>query len=85
VVPVRDVLLNPYAWEGLKRSLKDGEAWIIELGNQLSLLSTATLEPEPIPLQLRWLIVGTPILYYLLRFYDEDFAKLFKFGLNLPT
>ena len=78
VVSGRDVLLNPYAWEGLKRALGDGEARIIELGNQLSLLSTATLEPEPVPLQVKVVLVGTPVLYYLLRFYDEDFAKLFK-------
>jgi lon-related putative ATP-dependent protease len=78
VVSARDVLLNPYAWEGLKRALRDGEARIIELGNQLSLLSTATLEPEPLPLQVKVVLVGTPVLYYMLRYYDEDFAKLFK-------
>ncbi len=78
VVSGRDVLLNPYAWEGLKRALRDGEARIIELGNQLSLLSTATLEPESIPLQVKVVLVGTPVLYYMLRYYDEDFARLFK-------
>jgi predicted ATP-dependent protease len=78
VVSARDLLLNPYAWEGLKRALRDGEARIIELGNQLSLLSTATLEPEPVPLKVKVVMVGTPVLYYLLRYYDEDFAKLFK-------
>jgi lon-related putative ATP-dependent protease len=78
VVSGRDVLLNPYAWEGLKRALRDGEARIIELGNQLSLLSTASLDPEPIPLQVKVVLVGTPVLYYMLRYYDEDFAKLFK-------
>jgi lon-related putative ATP-dependent protease len=78
VVSARDVLLNPYAWEGLKRALHDGEVRIIELGNQLSLLSTATLEPESIPLQVKVVLVGTPLLYYMLRYYDEDFAKLFK-------
>lgn len=78
VVPGRDVLINPYAWEGLKSALRDGEVRIIELGDQLSLLTSATLEPEPVPLNVKVVMVGTPVLYYLLRFYDEDFAKLFK-------
>ena len=78
VVPARDILINPYAWEGLKRVLRDGEIRIVELGQQLGLVSTVTLDPEPIPLNVKVVLVGTPILYYLLRAYDEDFAKLFK-------
>jgi predicted ATP-dependent protease len=71
-------LINPYAWEGLKRVLRDGEIRIVELGQQLGLVSTVTLDPEPLPLNVKVVLVGTPILYYLLRAYDEDFAKLFK-------
>ncbi|HVN54157.1 MAG TPA: ATP-binding protein [Anaerolineaceae bacterium] len=78
ILPARDVLINPYAWEGLKRVLHDGEIRILELGSQMGLVSTATLEPEPIPLNVKVILVGTPALYYLLRAYDEDFAKLFK-------
>lgn len=78
VIPARDLLINPYAWEGLKRVLRDGEIRMAELANQLGLISTVTLEPEPVPLQLKVFLVGTPLLYYLLRAYDEDFAKLFK-------
>ncbi len=78
VVPARDILTNPYAWESLKRVLRDGVIRIAELGQQLGLLSTVTLEPEPIPLNIKIVLVGTPVLYYLLRAYDEDFAKLFK-------
>lgn len=78
ILPARDLLVNPYAWEGLKRVLRDGRIRIIELGSQLGLLSTETLEPEPIPLDLKIVLVGTPLLYYLLRIYDEDFSKLFK-------
>jgi len=79
------LLINAYAWEGLKRTLRDGEIRIIELGQQLGLLSTATLEPEPIPLRLKVVLVGTPLLYYLLRAYDEDFAKLFKVRAEFAT
>ncbi len=85
VIPARDLLINAYAWEGLKRTLRDGEIRIIELGQQLGLLSTVTLEPEPIPLNLKVVLVGTPMLYYLLRAYDEDFAKLFKVRAEFAT
>ncbi len=85
ILPARDVLINPYAWEGLKRVLRDGEIRILELGSQMGLASTATLDPEPIPLNVKVILVGTPLLYYLLRAYDEDFAKLFKVRAEFAT
>lgn len=85
ILPARDVLLNPYAWEGVKRVLRDKAIRIIELGTQLSLISSATLEPEPIPLDVTVVLIGTPLLYYLLRYYDEDFAKLFKVKAEFAT
>ncbi len=85
VIPARDLLINPYAWEGLKRVLRDGEIRMTELANQLGLISTVTLEPEPIPLNIKVFLVGTPLLYYLLRAYDEDFAKLFKVRAEFAT
>lgn len=78
LLPIREVLLNPYAWEGLKRCLREGCIRIVELGSQLGLISTTTLEPEPIPLHVKVILIGTPLLYYLLQQYDEDFPKLFK-------
>jgi lon-related putative ATP-dependent protease len=85
ILPARDVLVNTYAWEGLKRVLRDRCIRIIELSNQLGLLSSVTLEPEPIPLDTKVVLVGTPLLYYLLRSYDEDFAKLFKVRAEFAT
>jgi predicted ATP-dependent protease len=78
VLPARDLLITPYAWDGLKRALKDGCIRVSELASELSLVSTVTLEPEPIPLEMKIILVGTPTIYHLLRAYDEDFAKLFK-------
>ncbi len=85
VLPARDVLVNPYAWEGLKRVLRDQEIRIVEMANQLGLASTATLEPEPIPVQVKVVLVGTPTLYYMLRAHDEDFTKLFKVRAEFAT
>ena len=85
VMPVRDLLLSPYTWEGLKRVLRDGEIRIIELGHLLGLLSTVTLEPQPIPLKVKVVLIGTPLLYYLLRTYEDDFHKLFKVRAEYAT
>lgn len=85
ILPARDVLLNPYAWEGLKRVLRDGELRLLELGSQMGLVSTASLDPQPIPLNIKVILVGTPMLYYMLRAYDEDFAKLFKVRAEFAT
>ena len=85
VIPARDLLINNYAWEGLKRVLRDGEIRIIELGVQIGLISSVTLESEPIPLNIKVVLVGTPLLYYLLRSNDEDFSKLFKVRAEFAT
>src|SRR5439155_980986 len=63
---VRDVLANPLSWEALKRALKSGEARIENIGEQLGLMPTATLRPEPIPLDVKVLLIGTPQIFQLL-------------------
>lgn len=73
-----DVLTSPYAWQVLKRSLKGREIRIDSLGEQLSLVSTVSLEPEPLPMDVKVVLIGSPLLYYLLHYYEEDFPKLFK-------
>jgi lon-related putative ATP-dependent protease len=84
-LPVREVLINYLSWEALKRSLKDRCIRIEELGAQLSLVSTVTLEPETIPLDVKIVLIGSPLLYYLLHAYDEDFQKLFKVKADFAT
>ncbi len=72
------LLTQPFAWEGLKRSLYAGEVRVESLEKMLSIVSTVALEPEAIPLDLKVVILGDRILYYLLHEYDPDFAELFK-------
>jgi lon-related putative ATP-dependent protease len=85
ILPAREVLLNQYAWEGLQRALRDQALRIVELGTQLGLLSTTTLEPEPMPLNVKVVLIGTPMLYYMLQDHDEDFTKLFKVKAEFAT
>lgn len=72
------LLMQPYAWEGLKRALSSQQIKIQSLGQIYSLISTVTLEPEPIPLNIKVVLIGDRILYYLLHAYDPEFKQLFK-------
>ncbi len=78
VVEMNGLLTNPLAWDALKRSIKNLNIRTEGLGTQLQVVSTVTLEPEPIPLDLKVLLIGDPATYYLLHQLDEDFRKLFK-------
>jgi lon-related putative ATP-dependent protease len=85
IIPVRECLVSPFAWDGLKRALKDRVVRIEELGAQVSLVSTVTLDPQPVPLDVKVILIGQPIIYYLLNAYDEDFQKLFKVKADFTT
>jgi lon-related putative ATP-dependent protease len=78
ILDIREVLLQPYAWEGLKRTLNSGQIKIESIGQMLSIISTISLEPEPIPLKVKIALLGDRLLYYLLSTFDPDFEELFK-------
>jgi len=78
ILEANKVLLQPFAWEGLKRALYSREIKIQSLGQIYSIVSTVSLEPEPIPLDLKVVLLGDRTLYYLLMAYDSEFAELFK-------
>ncbi len=72
------LLTQPFAWEALKRALKARQVRIESLGQMLSAISTVGLEPEPIPLEVKVVLIGDRMLYYLLCQADPDFGELFK-------
>lgn len=72
------LLLSPYAWSGLKRVLFSNEIKIESLGELLSVVSTVSLESESIPLDVKIVLIGERLLYYLLVEYDPDVSELFK-------
>lgn len=78
ILDARQVLLEPLAWEGLKRVLKSGELKIESFGESYRMISTVSLEPEPIELNLKVILQGERLLYYMLCEYDHEFQKLFK-------
>ena len=78
ILDMNNLLMNPFAWEALKRTLYAKEIRMESLERMLSLVSTVTLEPEPIPLNVKVVLVGDRYLYYLLKTYDPEFNELFK-------
>jgi len=78
VVRIEDLLTNYESYGVLKRTLRDGKLVIEELGERLGFITTKTLRPEPIPLDIKVVVIGEPIFYYLLLRYDSEFKELFK-------
>ncbi|RAL20314.1 ATP-dependent protease [Lujinxingia litoralis] len=78
VLDVRQVLMQPMVWEQLKRALRAGELRIESPAQVMGLFSTQSLEPEPVALDVKVILVGERRLYYLLEAYDPDVSDLFK-------
>jgi lon-related putative ATP-dependent protease len=78
VLPVEEVLRNLFAYDSLKRAIRDRQIVVEEMGERLGFLTTKSLRPEPIPLNVKVVLIGPPHLYYLLYALDEDFRELFK-------
>jgi lon-related putative ATP-dependent protease len=72
------LLMEPLAWRALKRTLFEREIRIESLGELLSLVSTVSLEPQTIPLDVKIILIGERQVYYLLAELDPDFMQLFK-------
>lgn len=78
ILDARRLLLQPFSWEALKQALRSDAIRIESPGQVYSLISTVALEPEPIPLDVKVVLLGDRELYYLLAYYDPDFDELFK-------
>lgn len=78
ILRAKDILTNVQSYEALKRVLNTKEICIENLKEQLGLVTVSTLKPEPVPLEIKVVLVGTSHLYQLLYEYDDDFRKLFK-------
>jgi predicted ATP-dependent protease len=78
VLDAHKVLVQPFAWQGLKQALEVGQVRIEPMGQAYSLVRTVTLEPEPVPLDVKVILIGERWIYYWLLEADPDFAELFK-------
>jgi lon-related putative ATP-dependent protease len=78
VVDALELLKNIFAYDALKRTIKDREIKTEDVWEQYRMISTVTLRPEPIPFNVKIILVGNPRLYYLLYNLDEEYRELFK-------
>ncbi len=83
ILQAEDVLQWPLAWEALKRALRFGEIRIEDTGEQMGVVTAKGLSPEPIPLQCRVVLIGSPGLHQMLYMYDDQFRKIFKVKADL--
>ncbi len=73
-----DLFQFPGVWENLKATLRNGEIAIEDLGETAGLLPTSGLKPEPIPLNVKIVLIGGNSLYHTLFKADDDFRKIFQ-------
>jgi len=78
IIEVNELFKNYMAYDALKRCLKNSQVIIEDINEQFRLITTVALRPEPIPLDVKIILIGNPYAYYVLYSYDEDFQKLFK-------
>jgi lon-related putative ATP-dependent protease len=78
VMHALDLLRNLFCYDALKRAIRNREVKIEDVWEQYRLISTTTLKPEAIPLDVKVILIGNPSLYYLLYNLDEEYRELFK-------
>lgn len=84
ILNMEDVLANPGSWEGLLRALRLGAAHIEDPVDPDQVRSR-TIEPDPIPLRVRILLIGTDETYEALLYHDDRFRKYFKLKAHLSA
>ena len=78
IIDAQKLLTQPLSWDALKRTLISRKITIQSLADVFGLVSTVSLEPEPVELDVKIILVGSRTLYYLLEELDPDFSELFK-------
>lgn len=85
VIDALALLKNLFSYDALKRALRSKEIRIEDVWEQYRLITTTTLRPEPIPLNVKVILTGTPFLYYILYNYDDEYKELFKIKADFDT
>ncbi len=79
VLQIRDLLTNPILWDSFKRVLRTKLIYVDTLKDyQMNAVAIASVKPEPIPVNIKVVLIGPSNIYYQLLEVDEDFRKLFK-------
>ncbi len=78
IFQAKDLLANGICYEALKKALRVKELSIENTADQRSSMVMVSLKPEPIPLDLKVILIGNSQIYHTLLAMDSDFRKLFK-------
>lgn len=78
LMDAQKVLEQPYVWDGLKRALRARQLSFTSLEKEVTLTGTVSLDPEPIPLDVKIILFGDYRTYQLLQHYDPEFSELFR-------
>ena len=78
IFQAKDLLSNAACYEALKKALRIKELGIENVADQRSSVTLISLKPEPIPLNLKVILIGNSNIYQTLLAMDSDFRKLFK-------
>lgn len=83
LIQAKDILQNKLSWDGLKRAITTEE---LKIENVIGFnLASETLNPEPIPLDIKIIIIGDYLTYHILYAYDEEFKKIFRIKADFDT
>ena len=85
IVDAREVLINPFAWESLKRCIRNSEIRIEDVLEQYRFMTVVSLKPEPIPLHAKIVMIGSLWIYYLLFYLEPDYRKFFKVKVDFDS
>jgi lon-related putative ATP-dependent protease len=85
VLEARRLLMSPYAYEDLKRTLRSGQVRIESPAQTHGVMTTITLDPEPVPLDVKVILLGDAETYYLLSEADPEFRELFKVAADFDS
>jgi len=85
VLQARDVFQDPFAWDALKKVIKNRQTVVINVGEQYRIIPTASIRPEPIPVDVKIVLIGSYNIYHILHTYDEDFQKFFRLKVDFDT
>ncbi len=78
LVSIRDILMNPGVWMALKRAVKSHKLGVEDAYETFGLIAPQGMKPEPMPIDVKVVLIGDPFLYQMLATYDDDFWELFK-------
>lgn len=78
ILQINDVVSNPQSFEAIKRTLKTRQIIIENIKEQMGLVAVSALKPEPIPINVKIILIGSAEVYQILYNYDREFKKHFK-------